>query len=176
MRIIKSLSVLVSLALVCASSKYMNASATEYYRLVDNDPIASGYTYYFSSNMQYYSGLAYSYNNDMRCSSLLTSQTSASTQWNYPQISLNSTTKITLGVYLYNSNFTDPGTKYSVKNGILSYQQVGTINQNTAYPGWNTIVYTAPLGNFSTTGTKAESSGVSYVQMGSDAIRVSISN
>ena len=130
----------LSIQLFLCSPEIINATSTS--RLIDNDPIVSGYSGSYH-NMTYNSGLSGSYNGDMRISS---TGTDSFYRWRYPVIEVNSIhCVVTLYVYLNDVNFTDPYSRYDMMTypiedeGAGYYDTLGYINQNTAPAGWSHI-------------------------------------
>ena len=178
MKLIKFFSVMfLSIQLFLCSPEIINATSTS--RLIDNDPIVSGYSGSYH-NMTYNSGLSGSYNGDMRISS---TGTDSFYRWRYPVIEVNSIhCVVTLYVYLNDVNFTDPYTRYDMMTypiedeGAGYYDTLGYINQNTAPAGWSHInsainAYSGQSSIFSSAITVLHSNNSGY-QMGADAVEV----
>ena len=178
MKLIKLFSVMfLSIQLFLCSPEIINATSES--RLIDNDPVVSGYSG-SCNDMTYYSGLSGSFNGDMRLSS---TGINGSYRWNFPSIKVNSThCLITLYYYLNNVNFTDKQAKYMMMTypiegegaGYMGF--LGYVNQNNAPAGWWHI-YTsidAPYGfnSISSSCVSVSHSSTAGVQLGADAIEV----
>lgn len=182
MKVLRSLiSGTLALSLCMGSIKCKSVTAASYTRLIDNDPIATGYSGQYA-NMSYYNGLVSSYNNDMR----LSNSTSAYYMWRYPMISTDvSNCTVSLNIYLDNYNFTDTYAHYTIMTypiegeGAGYFQTIGYINQEIAPSGWSTIsknVSTQPgYNSIASSSVCVEKSTASGRQMGADAIQVTIS-
>lgn len=181
----KALRNLISSALILSlcmgSIKCKSVTAATYTRLIDNDPIATGYSGQYD-HMSYYNGLVSSYNNDMR----LSNSTTAYYSWRYPIISTGvSNCTVSLNVYLNNSNFTDTYARYTVMTypiegeGAGYFQTIGYINQDIAPAGWSTISKNistqSGYNSISSSSVCVQKSTVSGRQMGADAIQVTVS-
>lgn len=108
----------LSIALLCANYVSLSVNAASFSRTIDNDPIASGYSY-DAYNMSYYNGMTGSYNQDMRLSPSIYGSNAYYT-WIYPTISIASQTcTVTLNIYLNHADFTDPSASYCFEKSLL---------------------------------------------------------
>lgn len=178
MKNFKLLSSILSTCLLLCSITPLKTNATSYARLVDNDPINSGYSF-SCYNMNYYSGLSGSYNFDARMSPML-NNLYAYAYWYFPPI-VNSGTSCsaTLGVYLNNANFTEPHALYCIGIDNNNHMEVmGEINQNYAASGWNYLHKTVSAystNNYISTGYVFVDSHTSgNVQLGADAVSLNV--
>lgn len=175
-RIISSI---ISTCLLLNPVMPLKTNAISYSRLVDNDPIASGYSF-VSNNMNYYGAISGSYNNDMRLPPLLNGLT-AYAFWKFPPMSHAGTScSATLGVYLNNINFTEPHAAYSIEidNSSGGYDYMGSIDQYYAASGWNYIHKTVnaySYNNYISCGSVlVESRTSGNVQLGADAVSLQL--
>lgn len=167
------LSILISFA--TAYSISIPASATTYYRSIDNDSIAAGYGnliwppsavyVYFES-----SGL---YNGDARYTSSSYSNTSYT--WTYPGLTFSDINScyFKIGAYLNHYSFNDPSADYSIEYYPGLYKHIGYIDQDDATCGWNytyrTVSHTLLPAAIYTSGISVQPSGTNNYRTGADA-------
>ncbi len=167
----------VSLLSSTLISKNVFASSQDY--IIDNDPVAIGFSGSFSPNMIYYSGMTGSYYDDIRMSS--SSMNGTYYEWSYPSVDFGNTSgSLSLVVYLNNINFTDPYARYYVENSFGAgdysgtYLTVGYLNQNTAPSGWsptiNCNMYSSNGENIISSRIYVSQSFSNYNCLGADAI------
>lgn len=170
-RKIITIAVSVFLALSCQTG--MIANASNYSHIIDNDPIASGFGYTYTSNMTYYSASG-SYNNDMRLSSVLSSGSYVKVTYTYPQISVSNPQYFKLGVYLNNINFTDENAWYHYEFYPTCIASVGYINQNTAAGDWNYLYVFSLVNDFKSSAVEGTGSHNYNQRFGSDAVKATV--
>lgn len=151
----------------------MIANASNYSHIIDNDPIASGFGYTYTSNMTYYSASG-SYNNDMRLSSVLSSGSNVNVTYTYPQISVSNPQYFKLGVYLNNINFTDENARYDFGITQTGFTTAGYLNQNTAATDWNDIYRYLSIGYIHSSAVEGYASHNTNQRFGSDAVKATV--
>lgn len=172
----------LSIALLCANYVSLSVSAASISRTIDNDPIASGYSY-DAYNMSYYNGMTGSYNQDMRLSPSIYGS-NAYYRWIYPTMNVASQTcNVTLNIYLNHADFTDESATYYFEkkpiedlSGVVD--KIGTKNQKYAPAGWSSIsksVTRYPGETYITSRlVSVNASSGSYKQLGADALQVTV--
>jgi hypothetical protein len=157
----------------------MYASATAYYRSIDNDTNVSGYgnSSYSSYVYMQASGL---FNGDARYTS--SSNSNNWYRWSFPYISIpGNYCNYQIGAYLNHSSFTDI-VSYGAEYYPDVYYFTGYIDQDNAASGWNftatknvkSYVYTIG-GGFYTGSIEIMPSGASGKRTGADEVSVYIS-
>ncbi len=175
-KILRNLSIFVLCILMLCQSVIAACAVTH---TIDNDDAhghsnsTNGFSTYFTSS--------YHYNGDARRQSS-SSPSNGLYRWIYKSSFLKTgTINASLKAYLNDYSFTDPSARYYVNYGNTSVVKlVGTINQNTAPGGWNTIgsAYMAPIDS---TGRNVSSfvqlsvSGKSGYNTGADGIQITLS-
>ena len=172
----------LSIALLCANYVGLSVRAASISETIDNDPIASGYSY-DANNMSYYNGMTGSYNQDMRLSPSI-SGPNASYTWIYPSISIASQTcTVTLNIYLNHADFTDPSASYYFEKkpieGLTGAGDIiGTKNQKYAPAGWSSISKSVTRLSGETYITSrlvsVRASSASNKRLGADALQVTV--
>lgn len=166
------LSILISLA--TAYSVSIPASATTYYRSIDNDSSAAGYGNEIvpsTATYVYFTGTGL-YNGDARYTS--SSYSGTSYTWTYPSISASGNSHdFKIGAYLNHNTFNDTAAYYAefypYMDALISY-----IDQDNATSGWNYTVrrnvqHNLVPGGFYTHRIAIHPSGISGYRTGADA-------
>lgn len=171
------ISIIMMIVLVMISQCIVSAAAVSY--TIDNDD-AHGHSNYQNGFSTYFTS-SYHYNGDAR-KQPSSSPSNGLYRWIYKNTFLKTgTINASLKAYLNDYSFTDISARYYVNYGnTYVVKLVGTINQNTAPGGWNTIGSTS-MAAIDSTGKNVSSyvqvsvSGKSGYNTGADGIQITLS-